>query len=143
MLTSSPLLPTQSKNRFDVTKELGGENYVFWGGREGYMSLLNTDLAREQDHFGRFLQHGRRLRQEHRLHGQFLIEPKPCEPTKHQYDYDTCTVLGFLRKYNLAKHFKDEHRSQPRHLGWSRVAHELEFAVRINDALGSNRCQPW
>ena len=124
------------KTAMDVTKELDGENYVFWGGREGYMSLLNTDLAREQDHFGRFLQLAVDYAKSIGFTGQFLIEPKPCEPTKHQYDYDTCTVLGFLRKYGLENHFKMNIEVNHATLAGHELAHELEFA-RINGALGS------
>ena len=88
---------TQVKNSMDATIALGGENYVFWGGREGYMSLLNTNMQRELDHLGRFLGVARDYARKQGFTGSFFIEPKPCEPTKHQYDYDAATVVGFLR----------------------------------------------
>jgi xylose isomerase len=96
----------QIKKAIEVTKELGGENYVFWGGREGYETLLNTDMKLELDNFARLLQMAVDYAKEIGFTGQFLIEPKPKEPTKHQYDFDTATVLGFLKKYNLDKYFK-------------------------------------
>jgi xylose isomerase len=96
----------QVKKALEVTKQLGGENYVFWGGREGYETLLNTNLKREQDHLGAFLHlavdHARSIG----FKGQFLIEPKPKEPTKHQYDFDVASGIAFLRTYGLEKHFK-------------------------------------
>jgi len=96
----------QLKNALDATIELGGENYVFWGGREGYMSLLNTDMGREQDHIARFFHMARDYARKQGFKGNFFIEPKPMEPTKHQYDYDVATVIGFLRKYDLLDDFK-------------------------------------
>ena len=86
------------KKALEVTKELGGENYVFWGGREGYETLLNTDMKLELDNFARLLQMAVDYAKEIGFTGQFLIEPKPKEPTKHQYDFDTATVLAFLKK---------------------------------------------
>lgn len=97
---------TQIKNAIDATIALGGENYVFWGGREGYMSLLNTDMKREKDHLAMMLTMARDYARKNGFKGTFLIEPKPMEPTKHQYDYDTETVIGFLRHYGLDKDFK-------------------------------------
>ena len=101
----------------EVTQRLGGENYVLWGGREGYDTLLNTDLKREGDQLARFLH----LVAEHKhkigFTGQLLIEPKPMEPTKHQYDYDTATVHGFLVRNGLEGEYRAQHRGQPRHAG--------------------------
>lgn len=91
----------QIKIALDATIALGGENYVFWGGREGYMSLLNTDMKREQAHFARMLRLSIDYARARGFKGKFFIEPKPCEPTKHQYDYDAATVIGFLRQYDL------------------------------------------
>ncbi|MFN5913209.1 MAG: xylose isomerase, partial [Chitinophagaceae bacterium] len=97
---------TQVKNALDATIQLGGENYVFWGGREGYMSLLNTNMKREQEHLARFLHMAKDYARKKGFKGTFFIEPKPCEPTKHQYDYDAATVIGFLRHHGLDKDFK-------------------------------------
>jgi xylose isomerase len=97
---------TQVKNALDATIALGGENYVFWGGREGYMTLLNTDMKREQEHLAKFLHMAKDYARKNGFKGVFFIEPKPCEPTKHQYDYDSATVIGFLRQYGLDKDFK-------------------------------------
>ena len=97
---------TQVKNSIDATIALGGENYVFWGGREGYMSLLNTDMKRETDHLAQFLKMARDYARKNGFKGTFFIEPKPMEPTKHQYDYDAATVIGFLRHHGLDKDFK-------------------------------------
>ena len=97
---------TQIKNALDATIALNGENYVFWGGREGYMTLLNTDMKREIDHLGRFLATARDYARKQGFKGVFFIEPKPMEPTKHQYDYDCATVIGFLKQYGLDKDFK-------------------------------------
>ncbi len=96
----------QVKNAIAATHELGGENYVFWGGREGYDTLLNTNMELEQDNLARFFHMAVDYAREIGFKGQFLIEPKPKEPTKHQYDFDAATVLGFLRKYDLADSFK-------------------------------------
>ncbi|KPL26355.1 MAG: xylose isomerase, partial [Bacteroides sp. SM1_62] len=101
-----PWAGTQVKNALDATIELGGENYVFWGGREGYMSLLNTDMKRELDHMAQFLTMARDYARKQGFKGTFLVEPKPMEPTKHQYDFDAATVIGFLNKYGLAGDFK-------------------------------------
>lgn len=97
---------TQIKNAIDATVALGGENYVFWGGREGYMSLLNTDTKREKEHLAQLLTMARDYGRKNGFNGTFLIEPKPMEPTKHQYDFDSETVIGFLRQYGLDKDFK-------------------------------------
>ncbi len=97
---------TQVKNALDATMELGGENYVFWGGREGYNSLLNTDMNRELEHMARFLSMARDYARKQGFKGTFLVEPKPMEPSKHQYDFDAATVIGFLNKYGLAGDFK-------------------------------------
>ena len=97
---------TQVKNALDATIALGGENYVFWGGREGYMSLLNTNMKKELDHMAMFLGMARDYARKQGFKGTFLIEPKPMEPSKHQYDYDAATVIGFLKEYGLADDFK-------------------------------------
>ncbi len=97
---------TQVQHAIDATIALGGEGYTFWGGREGYMSLLNTNMKRETDHLGRFLQMARDYGRKQGFKGSFYIEPKPMEPTKHQYDFDAATVIGFLRYYGLEKDFK-------------------------------------
>ncbi|MFP4054889.1 MAG: xylose isomerase, partial [Phycisphaerae bacterium] len=126
----------QVAKAMEVTHELGGQGYVFWGGREGYKSLLNTDLGRELDHLAAFLQmavdHARKIG----FTGQFYIEPKPKEPTKHQYDFDAGTVLGFLRKYGLQDDFKLNIEANHATLAAHSFQHELEMAV-ANDALGS------
>ncbi|MCL4168766.1 UNVERIFIED_CONTAM: hypothetical protein GTU68_007441, partial [Idotea baltica] len=96
----------QVKAAIDATIELNGENYVFWGGREGYSCLQNTDTKRELDHLAKFLTAARDYGRENGFKGTFLIEPKPMEPTKHQYDFDAQTVIGFLRHHNLDKDFK-------------------------------------
>jgi xylose isomerase len=124
------------KEAMDVTKELGGQNYVFWGGREGYMSLFNSDLGRETDHLARFLHMAVDYAKEIGFTGQFLIEPKPCEPTKHQYDYDVQTVIGFLRGAGLHEHFKFNIETNHATLAGHEFVHELEMA-RINGMLGS------
>ncbi|MFW6226575.1 MAG: xylose isomerase [Bacteroidota bacterium] len=127
---------TQVKNAIDATIALGGENYVFWGGREGYMSLLNTDMKREQDHLGRFLTIARDYGRKQGFKGTFLIEPKPMEPTKHQYDYDSATVIGFLRKYGLEKDFKINIETNHATLAGHACAHELQVAAN-EGMLGS------
>ena len=96
----------QVRNALDTTIKLGGENYVFWGGREGYISLINTDMKREKDHMAQFLHMCKDYARKNGFTGTFFIEPKPAEPTKHQYDYDVATVLGFLNEYGLAEDFK-------------------------------------
>ena len=127
---------TQVKNAIDATIALGGSNYVFWGGREGYMSLLNTDMKREQENLARFLTMARDYGRKNGFKGTFLIEPKPMEPTKHQYDYDTATVIGFLRKFGLDKDFKINVEVNHATLAGHTFAHELQTAVN-EGMLGS------
>ena len=107
----------QVKKAIEVTHELGGEGYVFWGGREGYRHLLNTDMKRELDHLGRFLHMAVDYTKQIGFNGQFYIEPKPKEPTKHQYDFDAAACLNFLRTVRPADALQAEHRDQPRHAG--------------------------
>lgn len=126
----------QTKKALEVTKLLGGENYVFWGGREGYETLLNTDMGLEQDNLARFFHMAVDYAKEIGFTGQFLIEPKPKEPTKHQYDFDVATVLGFLRKYDLDKYFKMNIEANHATLAAHTFEHELHLA-RINGVLGS------
>ena len=126
----------QVKKAMDITLRLGGENYVFWGGREGYESLLNTDMALENDNYARFLQMAVDYKKKIGFTGQLLIEPKPKEPTKHQYDFDTATVLGFLRKYNLQDDFKLNIEANHATLAGHTFEHELNLC-RINGVLGS------
>ena len=120
---------TQVKNALDATIALGGENYVFWGGREGYMSLLNTNMKRELDHLGRFLNMAKDYARKQGFKGTFFIEPKPCEPTKHQYDYDSATVIGFLRQYGLEKDFKLNIEVNHATLAGHTFQHELQVAA--------------
>jgi xylose isomerase len=127
---------TQIKNAMDATIALGGENYVFWGGREGYMTLLNTNMKRELDHLGKFLSVARDYARKQGFKGTFFIEPKPCEPTKHQYDYDAATVIGFLRHYGLDKDFKLNIEVNHATLAGHTFQHELQTAADAN-MLGS------
>jgi xylose isomerase len=120
---------TQVKNALDATIALKGENYVFWGGREGYMTLLNTDMKREQDHLARFLHMARDYARRNGFKGVFFIEPKPCEPTKHQYDYDSATVIGFLRHYGLDADFKLNVEVNHATLAGHTFQHELQVAA--------------
>ena len=120
---------TQIKNAIDATIALGGENYVFWGGREGYMSLLNTDMKREKDHLAMMLTMARDYARKNGFKGTFLIEPKPMEPTKHQYDVDTETVIGFLRAHGLEKDFKVNIEVNHATLAGHTFEHELACAV--------------
>ncbi len=120
---------SQVKNAIDATIELGGENYVFWGGREGYMSLLNTNMKREKEHLARFLTMARDYARKNGFKGTFLIEPKPMEPTKHQYDYDTETVIGFLKKHGLAGDFKLNIEVNHATLAGHTFQHELQAAA--------------
>lgn len=120
---------TQIKNAIDATIALGGENYVFWGGREGYMSLLNTNTKREKDHLARFLTMARDYGRKNGFNGTFLIEPKPMEPTKHQYDFDTETVIGFLRYYGLDNDFKLNIEVNHATLAQHTFQHELQMAA--------------
>ncbi|MBN2616959.1 MAG: xylose isomerase [Spirochaetales bacterium] len=126
----------QVKKALEITKRLGGENYVFWGGREGYETLLNTDVALENDNFARFLHMAKDYAKKIGFTGQFLIEPKPKEPTKHQYDFDTMTVLGFLRKYGLENDIKMNIEANHATLAGHTFQHELLMS-RINGVLGS------
>ncbi|MFI3281478.1 MAG: xylose isomerase [Rikenellaceae bacterium] len=119
----------QIKNAIDATIELGGENYVFWGGREGYMSLLNTDMKREKQHMATMLTMARDYARSKGFTGNFLIEPKPMEPTKHQYDFDTETVIGFLRANGLDKDFKINIEVNHATLAGHTFEHELQCAV--------------
>lgn len=119
----------QVKAALDATIALGGENYVFWGGREGYMSLLNTDMKREKEHLARFLQASRDYARKKGFTGTFFIEPKPCEPTKHQYDYDAETVIGFLRQYDLLNDFKLNLEVNHATLAGHTFQHELQVAI--------------
>ena len=120
---------TQIKNAIDATIELGGENYVFWGGREGYMSLLNTDMKREKEHLARMLTMARDYARSKGFKGNFLIEPKPMEPTKHQYDVDAETVIGFLRAHGLDKDFKLNIEVNHATLAGHTFEHELQCAA--------------
>ena len=120
---------TQVKNSIDATIALGGENYVFWGGREGYMSLLNTDMKRETEHLAQFLSMARNYGRKNGFKGTFLSEPKPMEPTKHQYEYDAATVVGFLRHYGLDKDFKLNLEVNHATLAGHTFQHELQVAV--------------
>lgn len=127
---------SQIKNAMDVTKKLGGTNYVFWGGREGYDTLLNTDVKQELDHYATLLTLARDYNKKSGLNACLLIEPKPKEPTKHQYDFDVQTVLGFLRSYGLEKDFKMNIEANHATLATHTFNHELNMA-RINGVLGS------
>jgi xylose isomerase len=120
---------TQVKNAIDATIKLNGENYVFWGGREGYMSLLNTDMKREKEHLARFLTMARDYARKNGFKGTFFIEPKPMEPTKHQYDYDSETVIGFLRHFGLDKDFKLNIEVNHATLAGHTFQHELQVAA--------------
>lgn len=119
----------QVKAAMDATIALGGENYVFWGGREGYMSLLNTNMKREQEHLAQFLHASKDYARKQGFKGTFFIEPKPCEPTKHQYDYDAATVLGFLQKYDLINDFKLNLEVNHATLAGHTFQHELQVAA--------------
>ena len=119
----------QIKTAIDATIELGGQCYVFWGGREGYMSLLNTDMKREKEHMATMLKMARDYARSKGFKGTFLIEPKPMEPTKHQYDVDTETVVGFLRAHGLDKDFKVNIEVNHATLAGHTFEHELQCAV--------------
>ncbi len=119
----------QVKNALDATIALGGENYVFWGGREGYMSLLNTNTKREKENMARFLTMARDYARKNGFKGTFLIEPKPMEPTKHQYDFDSETVIGFLRHFGLDKDFKLNIEVNHATLAQHTFQHELQMAA--------------
>ena len=142
------LAASQVKAAIDATIELGGQGYTFWGGREGYMSLLNTDLKKEKDHLARFLSMARDYGRKQGFKGVFYIEPKPMEPTKHQYDYDTETVIGFLRHYGLDKDFRLNIEANHAELAGHDFVHELETAVAAGllgsvDANRGDYCNGW
>jgi xylose isomerase len=126
----------QVAKAISVTKELGGQGYVFWGGREGYKTLLNTDMGRELDHLAKFLHMAVDYKKEIGFDGQFYIEPKPKEPTKHQYDSDAAACFAFLQKYNLVDHLKLNIEANHATLAGHTFIHELEFAA-ANGILGS------
>ncbi len=119
----------QVKAALDATITLGGENYVFWGGREGYMSLLNTNMKREKEHLAKFLHTAKDYARRNGFKGTFFIEPKPCEPSKHQYDYDCETVIGFLRQYDLLNDFKLNIEVNHATLAGHTFTHELQVAA--------------
>jgi xylose isomerase len=119
----------QVKAALDATIALDGENYVFWGGREGYMSLLNTNMKREQEHLAMFLHKAKDYARANGFRGTFFIEPKPCEPTKHQYDYDAATVISFLRQYDLLNDFKLNIEVNHATLAGHTFTHELQVAA--------------
>jgi len=127
---------SQVKKMLEMTHLLGGENYVFWGGREGYETLLNTDMKREQEHFAALLHKAVAYAKEIGFTGQFLIEPKPKEPTKHQYDFDVATVIGFLKTYDLADKFKLNIEANHATLAGHSFQHELALAS-AHGMLGS------
>ena len=127
---------SQVKKAMELTHALGGRNYVFWGGREGYETLLNTDMKRELDHLARFLEMARDYKKEIGFEGQLLIEPKPKEPTKHQYDFDSAAVYGFLVKHGLDKDFKINVEANHATLAMHEFQHELEYCA-ANGVLGS------
>jgi len=127
---------SQVKKAMEITHELGGEGYVFWGGREGYDTLLNTDLKRELDHLGLFLNKAVEYKKKIGFKGQLYIEPKPKEPTKHQYDFDAGNCYAFLQKYSLDKDFKLNIEANHATLAAHTFQHELEFCV-ANGILGS------
>ncbi|WP_298340581.1 xylose isomerase [uncultured Algibacter sp.] len=131
----------QIKLALDATIKLGGENYVFWGGREGYMSLLNTDMGRELDHMGQFLGMARDYARSQGFKGNFFIEPKPMEPSKHQYDFDTATAIGFLKEYGLDKDFKINIEVNHATLAQHTFQHEIETAAKAGmlGSLDANR----
>jgi len=119
----------QVKAALDATIALGGENYVFWGGREGYMSLLNTDMQREKEHLAKFLHTAKDYARKNGFKGKFFIEPKPCEPSKHQYDYDSETVIGFLRQHDLLNDFSLNLEVNHATLAGHTFTHELQVAA--------------
>lgn len=119
----------QVRNALDATIELGGANYVFWGGREGYMTLLNTNMKREQEHMAKFLHLAKDYARSQGFKGTFFIEPKPMEPSKHQYDFDSATVISFLREYDLMEDFKLNIEVNHATLAHHTFQHELQVAV--------------
>lgn len=126
----------QVKNALDATIKLGGENYVFWGGREGYISLLNTNMKREVENLAQFLHMAKDYARGQGFKGTFFIEPKPCEPTKHQYDYDSATVIAFLREYDLLNDFKLNLEFNHATLAGHTMSHEMQVAANAG-LLGS------
>ena len=126
----------QVKNALDVTIKLGGENYVFWGGREGYMSLINTNMKAELDHMAQFLHMAKDYARSQGFKGNFFIEPKPAEPSKHQYDFDAATVIGFLREYDLMDDFKLNLEVNHATLANHTFEHEMQVAANAG-LLGS------
>ena len=126
----------QVKAALDATVELGGENYVFWGGREGYMHLFNTDMKRELDHMGAFLRAARDYGRKIGFEGVYLIEPKPMEPSKHQYDFDAATVIGFLHEQDLLEDFKLNIEANHATLASHTFAHDVQVAAQVG-LLGS------
>jgi xylose isomerase len=120
---------TQVKNAIDATIALGGSNYVFWGGREGYMSLLNTNMKREQEHMAQFLHMAKDYGRKNGFKGKFLIEPKPMEPTKHQYDFDAATVISFLRQFDLMDDFQLNLEVNHATLAHHTFQHEVQVAA--------------
>ena len=134
----------QVKAALDATVKLGGENYVFWGGREGYVSLLNTNTRREIDHLGAFLTAARDYGRSIGFEGTFLIEPKPMEPTKHQYDFDSQTVIGFIRHYGLQDDFKVNVEANHATLAGHSFAHELRMCADAGllGSIDANRGDP-
>jgi xylose isomerase len=138
------LAANQVKAAIDATIALDGQGYTFWGGREGYMSLLNTDLKREKDHLAKFLGAARDYARAQGFKGAFYIEPKPMEPTKHQYDYDTETVIGFLRYYGLDKDFRLNIEANHAELAGHDFCHELETAAAAGlfGSVDANRGEP-
>jgi xylose isomerase len=138
------LAAAQVKAAIDATIELGGQGYTFWGGREGYMTLLNTDLKKEKDHLARFLTMARDYARKQGFTGAFYIEPKPMEPTKHQYDYDVETVAGFLRANGLDKDFRVNIEANHAELAGHDFVHELETAASLGifGSVDANRGEP-
>jgi xylose isomerase len=131
----------QVKKCLEVTKELGGENYVFWGGREGYTTLLNTDMKRELDHLAKFFHLAVDYKKKIGFGGQFLIEPKPKEPTSHQYDFDAAACLNFLRQYGLTDHFKLNLETNHATLAGHSMMHDMIVAssVKMLGSVDANR----
>jgi len=140
-----PHVAAQVKAAIDATIELGGANYVFWGGREGYYSLLNTNMKREIEHLAMFLTKARDYGRAAGFKGTFLIEPKPMEPTKHQYDYDSATVIGFLNKYGLQNDFKINIENNHATLAGHTFAHEVQTAcdAGVFGSLDINQGDPY
>lgn len=132
---------TQTKNAIDATVALGGENYVFWGGREGYLSLLNTNMKREREHMATFLRMSKDYGRSIGFKGTFLLEPKPMEPSKHQYDFDCATVIGFLREFDLLDDFKLNIEVNHATLAMHSFTHELQTAYDANlfGSIDANR----